>query len=252
MLLFDAGDDAEATLIQRLTDVGYDIIKRGPNNQQFTVTGESPDRAGHLDGFINFEGAWFPFDIKTSGSFGFKEWVGYAGFMPGEIKARGFQAYDPREVPNSNYQPVEEHSPTYYYQAQGYMELVLSNKKELEQIARFGGKPIGEGFYFFVQNKDNSAMYQEYVPFNKEKIKARLLTLDKGLGIIKTDAGKLRKPTKKLANTIRKEREHSVSTKLPWQCKFCPHLRICWGKEKPGLVNAELGEEKLDSKRNPE
>lgn len=221
---FEVGDAIEVIGNKLLTEAGFTIF-----GKDFELTGTNPQHRGLLDGFIIRDGIAWPYDWKSAGSFGFNKWIKLSGKDRFKTQQAGWTYYDPRES-NTDYCPVKLHSSTYYYQAQTYMYDLLRRKEELNLDPLFPCS-IGEGFYFFVFCKDNSALYEEFVPFVPGDIEERFLTLEAGLATI----NKKGLSNKQKIEAIRERREYSLKNK-DYQCTGCQHLRRCWGEEESKLV----------------
>jgi len=203
--------------------------------------GANPPREGHIDGLILRDGKLYVFDVKSANSQSFKKWVQTAGLSPWKVMKDGYGACDPRQIAVKTYRPVKEIYPSYYFQAQGYLELLRTREEyqeyiitalaqvdaDLAQSAKDGTVPVAtDGFYFFVYCKDDSSLYEEFVPYDADAIEQRLAFAAKGYQAIQ---GK--KPGKALTEEIRTYRELKLNEDggLPWQCKRCDFTKTCWG-----------------------
>lgn len=239
LLTWRAGNDGENEIYRLLEQVaGYTVV-----GKQKELIGPNPPREGHIDGMVLLDdGRLWLFDAKTANSRSFDEWTAAAGQSKWAGLRDGLVRYDPRTVPGSDYRPVQQQYESYYYQAQGYMELIHTREEyqsyridniadapqALRDAAVDGAVPIsGDGFYFYVYCKDDSRLYEEFVPFDKEVIAARLAMLDKG----HKEVLKLReKDEAELIARIQtyREVEKKEDGKLHWKCARCPFVRICW------------------------
>lgn len=243
------GNIIEQEIYDLLAMAGYTVV-----GKQKAMFGEAPPREGHIDGFIlkhTDDGPMlFNFDAKSANARSFDEWIGHAFFKKWPTFATGLASFDPRyDVEDHSYRPVLRYSPTYYYQAQGYLDLINSREEygayridniadvsdELRAAAIDGAIPISkDGFYFYVYCKDDSRLYEEYVPYDKEVTDARLKVLDLGLRTVREAADE-----SDIANAIRQFKEvEKVAPKkggtepeLHWKCKRCPFVAICWKEE---------------------
>lgn len=227
--IFDIGDDIEYRGNKWLKEAGYKIFGRGHK-----LAGENPERSGAIDGFIVLDDIAYPYDWKSASSWSFKKWLSFAGIDAFKIKDRGWTFYDPTQVPNREYCPVKQYSKSYYYQGQGYLQLLQDSD---ERDVELEGHRLGDGFFFFVVNKDDACLYQEYMLYNPADIRQRLLTLSDGYGIIEG-----RRKSKKLVKEIRKVREYGVKDINNFPCKGCNHLKLCWGEEAPAKVDKIIKE----------
>lgn len=220
--IFDIGDDIEYRGNKWLKSWGYTIFGRN-----YRLEGTNPERTGKIDGFIVLNNFVYPYDWKSAADFTFKKWINAAGLTTttNQAKDSGYVAYHPDEVANPSHCPVKEYSLEYYYQAQDYMD-------SLQKVKHTFPFQLGDGFIFLVCNKNDGFLYEEFVKYNPEAISERLLTLDKGYGIIASgDTCKpFKKPTKTLAKKIREVREYTDKSKRP--CNWCGYLDLCWETKK--------------------
>lgn len=234
LLLWRLGLLIERELIALLQMSGETVV-----GLQKGYMAEEPPREGHIDGLILRDGKLYAFDIKSANKMSFEKWVKAAGFSPWQVMRAGEAAFDPRCIKVKSYRPVKKQYEAYYYQAQGYMDMIRSRSEyrefliehvaavspDLAAAARDGSVPVAtDGFYFFVYCKDNSSLYEEFVPFDEKELNARLEYARKGFETIAK-----KKPTKTLARKIRTYREFSPEDgKLPWQCRRCEFMPTCW------------------------
>lgn len=239
LLLWRLGLLIERELIALLQMTGETVV-----GLQKGYTGDDPPREGHIDGLILRDGKLFAFDIKSANKRSFDSWVTAGGFSPWKVMKAGQAAFDPRTIADTTYRPVRQQYEAYYFQAQGYMDLIRQRPEYQEFLLEHLATPdaalvaaakegvvevSGDGFYFFVYCKDNSSLYEEFVPYDEAEVTARLEHAAKGFKTIK---GK--RPTKTLARAIRKFREKKPdkNDKLPWQCTRCEFKPTCWAEEK--------------------
>lgn len=238
MILWRLGMLIEREVVALLREAGEVVI-----GLQKEYVGSEPPREGHIDGLILRDGKLYPFDVKSSNKNSFDKWVQAGGVSPWKAMRVGWAAFDPRLIEVKSYRPVREVSPAYYWQAQGYMEMLRSRPEyrsfllhnvaevsdELAAAAENDEVPVAtDGFYFFVYCKDNSTLYEEFVPFDEEAISKRLEEAATGFKVVE---GKRRSKT--LAAKIRTFREMKPETKkgelgLPWQCRRCDFTQTCW------------------------
>lgn len=215
---------------------GYTIV-----GKQKEFIGAEPPREGHIDGLLLKNGRLYTFDAKSANARSFDEWLTAAGISKWDVMRDGVGRYDPREVPGIDYRPVRQQYESYYYQAQGYLELINSRPEyqvyridnmadvppALAEAAADGAVPIAtDGFYFFVYCKDDSRLYEEYVPYDEDAIRARLNVLNEGYKRVKAaDA----EDKDGLAAICRDYQEVPLKPdgKLHWKCTRCPFVDIC-------------------------
>ena len=130
---------------------------------------------------------------------------------------------------------------SYYFQAQGYLELVNSRPEyqvyridnmvdpplALTAVAENGAVPIAtDGFYFYVYCKDDSRLYEEFVPYDPDAIKQRLKLLDKAY----RQMLKVKGDETELVQVITRYREIQKTDKgkLHWKCRRCSFVQLCW------------------------
>lgn len=212
--------------------------------KQKELIGAAPPREGHIDGFILRDGRLYTFDAKSANARSFDEWLSAAGLSKWDVLRDGVGRFDPRGIADPTYRPVRQQYESYYYQAQGYLELINSRPEyqsyridnmadvpeALAEAAVDGAVPIArDGFYFFVYCKDDSRLYEEYVPYDPEAIAERLKLLDSGYTQVMIEVG-LEGPGCDGAATIAREhREVPLKDdgKLHWKCQRCPFLEPC-------------------------
>lgn len=217
---------------------GYTVV-----GKQKAFFGAKPPREGHIDGLLLKDGKLYTYDAKSANARSFDEWLAAAGLSKWDVLRDGVGRFDPREVPGSDYRPVRHQYESYYFQAQGYMELINSRPEyqtyridnmadvppDLEAVAVDGAVPIAtDGFYFFVYCKDDSRLYEEYVPYDAEEIRQRLDTLNAGYQALKF-AKEHNAEEAQLATIARDYQEVPLKPdgKLHWKCQRCPYLKVC-------------------------
>jgi len=223
-----------------------------------------PPREGHIDGLILRDGKLYLFDVKSINKDGFIRWIQCAGESPWRAMREGWYAFDPRTIVQKDYRPVKEVNPSYYWQAQGYMQAALSREEyrtyllhdlseveeALKDVAVDEKVEIAlDGFYLFVYNKNDSTLYEEFVPYDADAIAERLALAQQGYEQIH---GKRR--SKKLTAAIREFREIEPEEKkkalvLKWQCRRCDFMQTCWADrpEIQGVKGVEPNGESKDS-----
>lgn len=243
LLTWRAGNDAETELYRLMERVaGYTIV-----GKQKELIGPNPPREGHIDGMILLDdGRLWLFDAKSANARSFDEWTQNAGQSKWSNLRDGFVRFDPRLVAGTDYRPVRQQYESYYYQAQGYMQLINSRPEyqsyridnmadvsdELKAAAVNGAVPIsGDGFYFYVMCKDDSRLYEEYVPYDAEPITDRLERIDEGYRAVILERAK--DDEQALIELVRgyREVERKPDGKLHWKCARCPFVKICWEDE---------------------
>lgn len=217
---------------------GYTVV-----GKQKEFIGAEPPREGHIDGLILRDGKLYTFDAKSANARSFDEWLRAAGISKWDVMREGVGRYDPREVPGQDYRPVKHQYESYYYQAQGYLELINSRPEyqvfrtdnmadvppDLAAATVDGVVPIAtDGFYFFVYCKDDSRLYEEYVPYDPEAIRARLDTLNEGYVEVK-HAKQEGADNETLAGIIRDYQEVPLNAdgKMHWKCQRCSFVEVC-------------------------
>src|SRR3990167_4171044 len=211
-MVCEMGDHVEQIIVRRFRKAGFVIVC-----QQKQFVGSEPPREGHIDGLVLWHGKLVPFDAKSANARSFDEWLSLTGISRSSTWGRGWASFDPRRIADTSYRPIRQMYPSYYQQALGYMGLInslpvyreyridnmASVPDELAAAAVNGAVPIAtDGFFFWVYCKDDSRMYEEFVPFDEEALNDRLRYLAEGYAAVK---GKRRTPA--LIQQIRQYRE---------------------------------------------
>lgn len=248
LLLWRLGTLIEKEVVALLRMSGEVVV-----GLQKEYDGADPPREGHIDGLILRDGKLYPFDVKSANKDSFAKWMQAAGTSIWKAMKAGWAAFDPRLIPVKSYRPVREVASSYYWQAQGYMEMLrgmevyrsflVANMADappkLMEAAKDGSIPVAtDGFYFFVYSKNDSTLYEEFVPYDEDAISERLAIARKGWETVEG-----RRRSKKLIGEIRGYREFMPETnvvkgeervQLPWQCRRCDFIQTCWA-DRPDL-----------------
>jgi hypothetical protein len=236
LLTWRSGNMHEDELIEILEVLGGETIV----GKQKEFIGADPPRVGHIDGLWLLGDKLYIFDAKSSNDRGFNEWLAAGGISKYSTMKNGVALYTPRDKPNTKYRPCKAKYESYYYQAQGYMQLVNSRPEyqsyridnmalppeELAAVAVDGAVPIAtDGFFFVVYCKDNSSIYLEWVPYDEAEIEERLAKLKGGLERVQATTDK-----DELTEIIREYKEIPMNEdgKLHWKCARCPFANTCW------------------------
>ncbi len=215
--------------------------------KQKQLVGSGPPREGHIDGYILMDGKLWLFDAKSANARSFDEWLTAAGESKWQTMKSGVARFDPTTIAIPSYRAVREIYESYYTQALGYLELI-NNREEyqsyridnmadvppaLAAAAVDGAVPVAtEGMYFYVYCKDDSRLYEEFVPYQEQEevyVKQRLRVLEKSF----VDVDTLRKmeshTREQLVELIQQYREVPLKedgTKH-WKCVRCPFVELC-------------------------
>ncbi len=234
LLTWRLGNLIEAEVYYLLEqEAGYPVV-----GKQKQLVGENPPREGHIDGYILIDGKLWLFDAKSSNARSFDEWLSAMGESKWGVMKSGLATLDPNLIADTSYRAVRQVYESYYLQAQGYLELINNNpvyqhyridnmsdvSPALAAAAIDGAVPVStEGMYFYVVCKDDSRILEEFVPFDREVIEARLAVLATALAATKGAALGTR------IEVIQQYREVPLKEdgSLHWKCVRCPFVEVC-------------------------
>lgn len=222
-------------------EAGFPVV-----GKQKELIGANPPREGHIDGYILMDGKLWLFDAKSANARSFDEWLGAAGESKWSVMKSGVGRFDPTDIADPEYRAVRQVYESYYMQALGYLELI-NNRPEyqwyridnmadvpplLAAAAVDGAVPVAkEGMYFYVYSKDDSRLYEEYVPYDAQHITDRLAGLNSGYQAVKSRMKPDMSPqeTLELVEVIQQYREVPLKEdgSLHWRCSRCPFLGVC-------------------------
>lgn len=211
--------------------------------KQKELIGSNPPREGHIDGYILMDGKLWLFDAKSANARSFDEWLQAAGESKWSVMKSGVGYFDPSSLADPDYRAVREVYESYYMQAQGYLELINSRAEyqwyridnmpdvsdSLAEAAIDGAVPVAtEGMYFYVYCKDDSRLYEEFVPFDANYIEKRLSLLDKGYRLVK-ELQSEQHIEPQMLDVIREYQEVPLKEdgSLHWKCQRCPFVESC-------------------------
>jgi hypothetical protein len=220
------GDALEELGVKIFQDTGFPII-----GQQHEIEWAEPPIRGRVDGIIFWKRKWWVFDFKSAASHAFSEWMKAAGINESKAKRDGWAAFHPKDIKDKSYRPVRHAHSNYYWQLQAYLHFMNVG----EEYRLYDHKVQQEGGFFFTWNKNDSTIYEEFVPYDREEVEKRLLTLAKGYDIVKKVDYSSVLPHE-VKEGIRKFKEFKVQEGkngryLPWQCKSCPFVKTSWEEE---------------------
>lgn len=212
--------------------------------KQKQLAGSDPPREGHIDGYILMDGKLWLFDAKSANSRSFDEWLQAAGESKWSVMKSGVGRFDPSNIADTSYSAVRQVYESYYMQALGYLELI-NNREEyrsyridnmadvpeaLTAAAVDGAVPVAtEGMYFYVYCKDDSRLYEEFVPYDAEAVERRLRVLAESFARMDAmrKAGETTEP--QLVALIQEYREIPLKEdgSRHWKCARCPFVELC-------------------------
>lgn len=212
--------------------------------KQKQLAGSEPPREGHIDGYILMDGKLWLFDAKSANARSFDEWLGAAGQSKWQAMKDGVARFDPTEIADPSYRAVKQVYESYYMQALGYLELInnrdeyksyrIDNMADVPQALADasvdGAVPIAtEGMFFYVYCKDDSRLYEEFVPYDAEPVESRLAKLADGYAAVKSVQEHEPDNKQVMVQTIQMYQEVPLKedgTKH-WKCVRCPFVEIC-------------------------
>jgi len=241
LLTWRLGNLIEQELYYLIEQVaGYTIV-----GKQKQLVGSGPPREGHTDGFILMNDKLWLFDAKSANSRSFDEWLAAAGESKWSVMKSGFASFDPINIHDQSYRAVRQVYESYFTQALGYLELI-NNREEyqsyridnmadvpeaLAAAAIDGAVPIAtEGMYFYVYSKDDSRLYEEFVPYDGSYVEERLRMLaesyERVAPMLPADTAEKQD---ELIAVIQEYREVPLKEDgdKHWKCVRCPFVEVC-------------------------
>jgi hypothetical protein len=162
----DFGHYIETATVSWLKDSGYKVY--APITQ---IEVASPFSMGHLDGIMEFDGRWMPFDVKgpqtgwsrqrANSHAGFEGWAYSLG-----LRARDIVDMEVVRAPHAN--GVRTHEPGYYAQAHQYMKYGPATFGEVPDGVGFGSAIDWRSFLFVVIDKGTQKMILEEIHYDEE------------------------------------------------------------------------------------